>query len=101
MIPREEILKQINWWGSVIWEELPEDIRGLAIQWGTSDTVFRDNLYEYLKNNKFSVYINFENFLDARQTRFDYTGTLTNPVFRDIYAPLDGFLINGGIKLKL
>lgn len=52
---------------------------------------------------KFSVYINFENFLDARQTRFDtiYTGTVTNPVFRDIYAPLDGFLINGGIKLKL
>jgi iron complex outermembrane receptor protein len=32
-------------------------------------------------------------FLDARQTRFDtiYTGTVTNPVFRDIYAPLDGF----------
>jgi len=36
----------------VIWEELPEDIRALAIQWGTSDTVFRDNLYEHLKNNK-------------------------------------------------
>lgn len=52
---------------------------------------------------KFSVYINFENFLDVRQTRFDtiYTGTVTNPVFRDIYAPLDGILINGGIKLKL
>lgn len=52
---------------------------------------------------KFSLYINFENFLDARQTRFDtiYKGTVTNPVFRDIYAPLDGFLINGGIKLKL
>ena len=51
----------------------------------------------------FSVYLNFENFLDARQTRFDtiYTGTVTNPVFRDIYAPLDGFLINGGIKFKL
>lgn len=52
---------------------------------------------------KFSVYINFENFLDARQTRFDtiYTGTVSNPVFRDIYAPLDGFLINGGIKFNL
>lgn len=51
----------------------------------------------------FSIYLNFENFLDARQTRFDTinTGTVTNPVFRDIYAPLDGFLINGGIKLKL
>lgn len=52
---------------------------------------------------KFSLYINFENFLDARQTRFDtiYTGSLNNPQFRDIYAPLDGFIINGGLKLKL
>lgn len=51
----------------------------------------------------FSIYINFENFLDTRQTRFDtiYTGTLSNPIFKDIYAPLDGFIINGGIKLKL
>lgn len=49
---------------------------------------------------KFSVFINFENFLDARQTRFDtiYTGTLSNPNFRDIYAPLDGFVVNGGVK---
>jgi outer membrane receptor for ferrienterochelin and colicins len=52
---------------------------------------------------KFSIYINFENFLDVRQTRFDtiYTGTPENPVFRDIYAPLDGFLVNGGIKIRL
>ena len=48
---------------------------------------------------KFSLYINFENFLDTRQTRFGsiYTGTIDNPVFKDIYAPLDGFVINGGI----
>jgi iron complex outermembrane receptor protein len=52
---------------------------------------------------KISLYINFENFLDTRQTKFDsiYTGTIVNPVFRDIYAPLDGFVINGGIKLRL
>jgi outer membrane receptor for ferrienterochelin and colicins len=52
---------------------------------------------------KFSVFINFENFLDARQTRFDsiYTGSIQNPSFRDIYAPVDGFVINGGIKLRL
>lgn len=52
---------------------------------------------------KFSVYINFENFLDTRQTRFGniYTGSINNPVFKDIYAPLDGFVINGGLKLKL
>jgi iron complex outermembrane receptor protein len=52
---------------------------------------------------RFSIYINFENFMDARQTRFDniYTGSITNPVFRDIYAPLDGFVFNGGIKFNL
>jgi iron complex outermembrane receptor protein len=51
----------------------------------------------------FSLYINFENFTDSRQTKFDtiYTGTIANPQFRDIYAPLDGFVVNGGIKLRL
>lgn len=51
----------------------------------------------------FSVYINFENFLDARQTKNDtiYTGSISNPQFRDIYAPLDGFVVNGGIKIRL
>ena len=52
---------------------------------------------------RFSLFLNFENFLDTRQTRFDtiYTGSLTNPTFRDIYAPVDGFVVNGGIKLTL
>jgi outer membrane receptor for ferrienterochelin and colicins len=52
---------------------------------------------------KFSLYINFENFLDARQTKFGsiYSGSINNPVFKDIYAPLDGFVVNGGIKLSL
>jgi outer membrane receptor for ferrienterochelin and colicins len=52
---------------------------------------------------RFSLFINFENLTDTRQTKFDtiYTGSISNPVFRDIYAPLDGFVVNGGIKLKL
>lgn len=52
---------------------------------------------------RFSIFVNFENFTDTRQTKFDsiYTGTVSNPIFRDIYAPLDGFVVNGGIKLKL
>lgn len=51
----------------------------------------------------FSVFLNFENFLDTRQTAFDtiYTGSLSDPQFRDIYAPVDGFVVNGGIKLQL
>jgi outer membrane receptor for ferrienterochelin and colicins len=53
--------------------------------------------------DRFSIYINFENFTDTRQTRFDtiYTGSVSNPQFRDIYAPLDGFVINGGFKFRL
>ncbi len=52
---------------------------------------------------RFSVFINFENILDARQTRFDtiYTGSIGNPQFRDIYAPLEGFVVNGGFKIKI
>lgn len=52
---------------------------------------------------KFSIFINFENFTNTRQTKFDtiYTGSLTNPTFRDIYAPVDGFVVNGGLKIKL
>ncbi|WEK21420.1 MAG: TonB-dependent receptor [Candidatus Pedobacter colombiensis] len=52
---------------------------------------------------RFSIFVNFENLTDTRQTKFDtiYTGSITNPVFRDIYAPVDGFIVNGGIKFKL
>jgi outer membrane receptor for ferrienterochelin and colicins len=51
----------------------------------------------------FSLFINFENLTDIRQTKFGniYTGSITDPVFKDIYAPLDGLLVNGGIKFKL
>jgi iron complex outermembrane receptor protein len=52
---------------------------------------------------RFSIYINFENFTDTRQTKFDtiYNGSINNPQFKDIYAPLDGFVMNGGIKFRL
>lgn len=51
----------------------------------------------------FSIYANFENFTDTRQTKFGsiYTGPISNPVFKDIYAPLDGFVVNAGIKIKI
>tara|TARA_B100001093_G_scaffold362680_1_gene347431 strand:+ start:1871 stop:4048 length:2178 start_codon:yes stop_codon:yes gene_type:complete len=53
--------------------------------------------------DKFSIFLNFENFLDTRQTRFGaiYSGNISNPQFLDIYAPVDGFVVNGGFKLKL
>ena len=51
----------------------------------------------------FSLYVNFENFTDTRQTRWEpfYTGSPANPRFAEIYAPTDGFIFNGGIKIRL
>ena len=51
----------------------------------------------------FSLFLNFENFLDTRQSKFEtiYTGSISNPQFKDIYAPVDGFVINGGLKINL
>jgi iron complex outermembrane receptor protein len=50
----------------------------------------------------FSVFINSEDVNDVRQTKWGsiYTGTFDNPIFKDIYAPLEGITINGGIKVK-
>ena len=52
--------------------------------------------------DQFSVFLNFENFLDTRQSRFDkiYSGPVSNPQFNDTYAPVDGFVINGGVKIR-
>jgi iron complex outermembrane receptor protein len=52
---------------------------------------------------KISLYINFENFTNTRQSKFDtiYTGSIDNSVFKDIYAPVEGFVVNGGIKIRL
>ncbi|MCW3117133.1 MAG: collagen-binding protein [Chitinophagaceae bacterium] len=51
----------------------------------------------------FSLFINFENIFDTRQTKFDtiFTGPISSPTFKDIYAPVDGFVVNGGVKLRL
>jgi len=52
---------------------------------------------------KFSVYVNFENFTDVRQSK--YKGVAndphTTPTFDDIWTHTEGFVINGGIKVKL
>jgi len=52
---------------------------------------------------RFSLFINFENLTDTRQTKFSplYSGSINNPVFKDIYAPVDGFVTNGGVKIRL
>lgn len=52
---------------------------------------------------KFSFYINLENFTDVRQSNYKnvVNGTHTNPNFDEIWNHVEGFVYNGGIKIKL
>ncbi len=52
---------------------------------------------------KISVFINFENFTDTRQSRYKrvINEPHNNPTFDDIWTHTEGFTINGGLKIKL
>ena len=49
-----------------------------------------------------SIYANFENFSDRRQSRYGalYTGTRSNPQFADLYMPIEGFVFSLGAKIR-
>lgn len=51
----------------------------------------------------FDLIANCENIFDVRQTRFEniVIPPISNPTFRQIYAPLDGRVFNVAIRLKL
>ena len=51
----------------------------------------------------FTVFANFENIFDTRQTRYGpiFTGSRNQPQFRDIFAPLEGRYVNAGIKIRI
>jgi len=51
---------------------------------------------------KVSVFINFENFSDQRQSKYKrvVNPPHNNPTFDDIWNHTEGFVINGGVKLK-
>tara|TARA_B100001063_G_C16746374_1_gene547741 strand:+ start:39 stop:2000 length:1962 start_codon:yes stop_codon:yes gene_type:complete len=63
--------------------------------------IFGLMMEKFLEENS-SIFLNFENFTDTRQSRFGpiFTGSKLAPEYGEIYAPLDGFVINGGIKFK-
>lgn len=52
---------------------------------------------------QFSLYLNFENFLDTRQSRYQdiVMPPVSDPGFAEIWAPTDGIIINGGFILNL
>lgn len=51
----------------------------------------------------FSLFLNFENFVDSRQSRYQdiVMPPVSDPTFAEIWAPTDGFVINGGFIWNL
>jgi iron complex outermembrane receptor protein len=49
------------------------------------------------------LFLNFENFLDTQQTNYDpiVLGPRATPTFVEVWAPTDGFIVNGGGKYDL
>ncbi len=52
---------------------------------------------------QFSVFLNLENITDTRQSRTApiVTGSPAAPAFAEIWGPTDGFVANGGVKVRL
>jgi iron complex outermembrane receptor protein len=50
-----------------------------------------------------SLFVNFENFTNVMQSDFEslVLPPTNNPSFPDIWAPTDGFVFNGGIKIRI
>ncbi|MDQ3393603.1 MAG: TonB-dependent receptor [Bacteroidota bacterium] len=53
--------------------------------------------------NNFNFFINFENFTDVRQSHYQpmVFGPINKPQFPEIWAPTEGFVTNGGVKIDL
>ncbi|WP_299276596.1 TonB-dependent receptor [uncultured Psychroserpens sp.] len=70
---------------------------------GTETTDFLTMGLLLMRNFKLgSVFVNFENFTDRRQSRFSplVLPPHENPVFPEIYAPTDGFIFSVGLIIK-
>ena len=51
---------------------------------------------------KWSIVLNCENLLDERQSNYErlYTGSLSNPSFKALWAPIDGRVANLSVRFK-
>ncbi|WP_298540221.1 TonB-dependent receptor [uncultured Aquimarina sp.] len=49
-----------------------------------------------------TIFVNFENFTDRRQSRFSplVLPPTNDPTFTEIYAPTDGFILSAGVIIK-
>ena len=51
--------------------------------------------------DNFVIFLNAENFTDVRQSNVGNILTNGSPQFNEVWAPLDGYFFNAGLKIKL
>jgi iron complex outermembrane receptor protein/outer membrane receptor for ferrienterochelin and colicins len=68
----------------------------------TPGYLFMAAMIERKIGSHFSVVLNGENLLDYRQSKHEplYTGGVSNPTFKPLWAPIDGRVINLSIRIK-
>jgi len=66
----------------------------------TPDYMFMAAMIERKLGKAFSVVLNCENLLDERQSRHEalYSGPVNNPVFKPLWAPIDGRVVNVSVR---
>ncbi len=79
---------------------------GRQIRFDESKTpgyLFTAAMIEKKINDKVKFVLNGENLFDYRQSRIEpiFTGSITNPSFNELWAPIDGRVINLAMFIKL
>jgi iron complex outermembrane receptor protein/outer membrane receptor for ferrienterochelin and colicins len=79
---------------------------GRQIRFNESKTpgyLFTAAMIEKKINDKVKFVLNGENLFDYRQSRIEpiFTGSITNPSFKELWAPIDGRVINLAMFIKL
>ena len=79
---------------------------GKQIRFDESKTpgyLFTAAMIEKKINDKVKFVLNGENLFDYRQSRIEpiFTGSITNPSFNELWAPIDGRVINLAMFIKL
>ena len=69
----------------------------------TPGFLFMAAMIEHRFGKHFSVVLNGENLLDYRQSKEEslYTGSISDPQFKPLWAPIDGRVINCSVRLKI
>jgi iron complex outermembrane receptor protein/outer membrane receptor for ferrienterochelin and colicins len=68
----------------------------------TRGYLFMAAMVEKKFGKKMSLVLNCENLLDARQSKYEslYTGSITHPDFKPLWAPIDGRVVNLALRLQ-